>query len=180
MAELRAATREQHDRIEQRVDLAARLASAEEYRGLLARLHGFYAPVEAALAPHAGDIAGLDFHGRRKASLLLDDVRALGGAEEPAAEDIPEVRSQAQALGVLYVLEGSTHGGAVIARMARERLGVTRERGASFFCAYGGSVGSRWRAFGDVVEDHTGGTAPAEMRDAATGCFEALEDWLCR
>jgi heme oxygenase len=65
---------------------------------------------------------------------------------------------------------------AVLGRMARERLGVTRERGASFFGAYGGSVGSRWRAFGNAVEDHTGGTAPAEMRDAAIGCFTALED----
>jgi heme oxygenase len=180
MAELRVATREHHDRIERRVDLTARLASIEDYRGLLARLHGFYAPLEVALAAHAGDIAGLDFHGRRKASLLLDDIAALGGGEGPAAEDLPGVDSPERALGVLYVLEGSTLGGAVIGRMARERLGVTRERGASFFGAYGGSVGSRWRAFGNAVEDHTGGTAPAEMREAAIGCFASLEDWLCR
>ena len=180
MAELREATREHHDRIERRVDLPSRLASLEDYRGLLARLHGFYAPIELAVAPHAEDIAGLDFHRRRKASLLLDDVRSLGGDEGAVAEDLPEIASPAGALGVLYVLEGSTLGGAVIGRMARERLGVTRERGASFFGAYGGSVGSRWRAFGDAVEDHTGGTAPAEMREAAIRCFESLEDWLCR
>jgi heme oxygenase len=180
MAELRAATREHHDRIEQRVDLTARLASIEDYRRLLARLHGFYAPMEVALAPHAGSIAGLDFHGRRKASLLLDDLAVLGGDAGPTAGVLPAVASPEHALGVLYVLEGSTLGGAVIGRMAGERLGVTRQRGASFFGAYGGRVGSRWRAFGNAVEDHTGGTAPAEMRAAAIGCFEALEDWLCR
>ena len=180
MAELRAVTRERHDRIERRVDLTARLASIEDYRGLLAQLHGFYAPMEVALAPHAGEVAGLDFHGRRKASLLLDDIGALGGREGPTAEDLPAVATPEHALGVLYVLECSSLGGAVIGRMARERLGVTRERGARFFGAYGGSVGSRWRAFGAAVEDHTRGTAPPAMRAAAIGCFESLEDWLCR
>jgi heme oxygenase len=180
MAELREATREHHDRIERRVDLTRRLASLQDYRELLARLHGFYAPMEVALEPHAGAIAGLDFHGRRKAALLLEDIAALGGGEGPAAGGLPDVASPEHALGVLYVLEGSTLGGAVIGRMARERLGVTRERGARFFGAYGGSVGSRWRAFGAAVEDHTGGTAPAAMRAAAIGCFESLEGWLCR
>jgi heme oxygenase len=86
-----------------------------------------------------------------------------------------DVSTRERALGVLYVLEGATLGGAVIARIVRRRLGVT----PAFFGAGGAAIGARWRAFGAAVDAFAGGAAPADMRLAATECFEHLESWLC-
>jgi light-regulated signal transduction histidine kinase (bacteriophytochrome) len=49
-------------------------------------------------------------------------------------------------LGALYVLEGQTLGGAVLARRAAG-LGLTRQAGASFLDAYGPERGAMWRGF---------------------------------
>jgi heme oxygenase len=75
------------------------------------------------------------------------------------------------------VLEGATLGGKLIARDARQRLGVTPEAGAAFFAAYGSAAATRWRAFGTVVE--AAHPDPAEACAAAAGCFERMEAWLC-
>ena len=74
------------------------------------------------------------------------------------------------ALGVLYVLEGSALGGAVIGRMVARDLGLT----SAFFAAAAGSR-ARWRAFGAHVERH----APVSPQ-AAVATFEDMEVWLCR
>ena len=183
MARLRALTAVEHERLERRFDLDARLRSPASYVLLLERMLGFYRPLEERIAPFAAPIAGLGFADRRKAQRLVDDLEAVGAPRSagplPEATRLPSVTSADQALGVLYVLEGSTLGGALIAQQARLRLGVTPAIGASFFASYGPSVGSRWRAFGAVVETHTGGTPSPPMAAAAVACFADLEAWLC-
>jgi heme oxygenase len=158
MQALKAATAEHHARLERRVDIAARLRSRGAYRELLQRFYGFYLPLEERLAP---------FHAfLPKTPLLARDIEALGGDVRtlPLAVKLPPTGSAAQALGVLYVLEGATLGGAVIARMARG-LDVSRE----FFGAYDAA---RWRTFKALVDDHGADTA------AAVATFETLEDWI--
>jgi heme oxygenase len=172
MSALKAATAAHHERLERRVDIAARVRSRAAYRDLLERFYGFYAPLETSLEPYAQPV--LDFSARRKLPLLAADVAALGGdpGALPRAARIPRVASVPDALGVLYVLEGATLGGKVIARLAGRSLGLTREHGAAFFGAYGPEVGARWKAFGAVAERH------AAAPEAAVACFEALEEWL--
>jgi heme oxygenase len=162
MAGLKAATAEHHERLERRVDIAARLRSRDAYRELLERFYGYYRPLEARLAPH-----GQTFPIRPKAPLLARDIEALGGdvAALPLARRLPPTDSLEQALGVLYVLEGATLGGAVIARMARG-LDVSSQ----FFGAYDSA---RWREFKAFVDQHGADSA------AAVATFETMEAWVC-
>jgi heme oxygenase len=163
MRTLKAATAAQHARLERRVDITSRLGSRSAYRELLERLYGFYRPLEAVLEPFELPVTP-------KLPLLVADIVEMDGVVVglPIAGRIPAVRSLREALGVLYVLEGATLGGAVIARMARRELGVS----ASFFGVYGSDVARHWRAFGAVVERHGAST------HAAVACFDDLEAWL--
>jgi heme oxygenase len=106
-----------------------------------------------------------------KHPLIEVDLAELGGDPDvlPLAQRLPAVASVHDALGVQYVLEGATLGGAVIAQLARRKLGV----GAAFFGAYGKEKARRWREFGAMVE-RRGAAAPA-----AVACFEDLEAWVC-
>ena len=164
MRELKAATAAQHERLERRVDIVARVRSRDAYRELLERFYGFYRPLEARLEPFALPVTP-------KLPLLVTDLAELGADPErlPLARRVPAVGSLREALGVSYVLEGATLGGAVIAKLARAELGV----GAAFFGAYGRDVARRWRAFGTVVEEHGAESA------AAVACFEDMEAWVC-
>jgi heme oxygenase (biliverdin-IX-beta and delta-forming) len=184
VAALKAVTADSHERLERRFDLDARLRSAAAYAELLETMLGFYRPLEARVSPHAAAIAGLDWPRRRKTPLLRADLQAVGRATDaPSPRDarraLPVVDSIDQALGVLYVLEGATLGGVLIARQARHRLGITPHTGGAFFTAYGSATAARWSAFADVVETVTGGVPSAATCDAALACFTAMEAWLC-
>jgi heme oxygenase len=182
MASLRRMTADDHERLELRFDLAARLRTPDAYRRTLERLLGFYGPLEERLGPVARSLAGVRYDDRRKAPLLAADLAALKIPIDPVplprAVRLPGIGSPAAALGVLYVVEGATLGNAVIGRRVRDRLGVTAMTGASFF-GDGPTVGLRWQAFGAAVEAFSGGLPSAPMSTAAIECFSCMEAWLC-
>ena len=106
-------------------------------------------------------------------------MRTLGGT--PAAEGpaLPVVGGTDQALGRLYVLEGSTLGGAFIDRhlASLPHLADVRIRA---FSPYGDGTGAMWAAFRRVTRARVdaGGDAEA-MVGAARDTFRALAAW-CR
>lgn len=150
---LRDSTKRLHEQVEQALDLAARLDNLETYAALLARFHGLYAPIEQHFAANSTyEAVGLDFQQRRKVPFLRDDLAMLGQATEAATAEckhLPDARNLSVGLGMMYVIEGATLGGQVIARAVSSRLGLSVERGCSFFHGYGTQTGAHWRAFCD-------------------------------
>jgi heme oxygenase len=120
----------------------------------------FHRLVEAAVAPAAASIEGLEYQQRRRSPLLENDLSTLtheGVVPDPVTPRVwpaPSllVTGPGAALGCLYVVEGSTLGGRVLARWITGRLGYERHRGASGFAADARGTAQRWRAFGAVVE----------------------------
>ncbi|MES2034509.1 MAG: biliverdin-producing heme oxygenase [Pseudomonadota bacterium] len=179
VARLRDATRDEHQRLEDSLDIFGRISRPDARRRMVERFHGLHAGAESALSPMLAHVVGLDFAGRSRLPFLIADVRQLGG--DPDALPMCAVSrpaSLAEALGVLYVLEGSTLGGHVIGkRLAAEGHS---DRGLTFLDPYRDQVGARWRAFLQVLERDT---ASDVSRDAAvvgarTG-FAMTQDWLC-
>src|SRR6185437_3306793 len=157
------------------------------YRGLLARLLGFYLPIERQLGGFCWAEVGLNFDHRRKALWLQEDLEAL--QEVPGAivdisqcRRLPAVDSLAEALGCLYVLEGATLGGQIISRGIYEALGIMPARGGKFHAAYGQRTGEMWREFRSAITDYCGHSI--ERREAAAAAametFNAFEQWLAR
>ena len=82
MARLKNTTRYQHAAVERLVDLDRLGASPARYQRWLQRLYGLYAPLEDGLAQLPWTEVGLDCDARRKTSLLVQDLTALGACDE--------------------------------------------------------------------------------------------------
>lgn len=184
LAALKVHTREQHERVEAALPLLRPDLTGAQYRRLLERFWGYYHPVEARLAALRGWGAwGIDPAERAKLPLLERDLRALGLAQSaldglPRCAALPALAALPQALGCMYVLEGATLGGAVIARHLRPRW--TPEHGAAFFASYGPEVGTRWKRFGAALTAYAAARPDDEaaILHAAHATFATLGSWL--
>jgi heme oxygenase len=171
---LREETRAEHDRIEDELDWQARASDRRSYGEWLARLHAFYAAWEPALADAIADPAFFD--ARRKLPLLTRDLAGLAGARKPLAPSAPPYpfETDVQALGALYVLEGSTLGGQLIAAHVRTTLGLE----PGFHGSYGRNTARQWRDFRAFLDRKI---PPADLPQAvaaANTTFAALRRHL--
>lgn len=123
---------------------AGRRLSTARYGRYLAVQLGLHAPLESALVRWLpSDWAELRLC---KSGWLRQDLQALGASVDQRPG--PEIRidSRAQAMGVLYVLEGSTLGLQVV----RRTLGEThpgRRHAGRFLLGYGPDTGRHWLGF---------------------------------
>lgn len=98
-------------------------------------------------------------------------------AQLPRCNNLPIVGGILQALGSLYVLEGATLGGQVVARYLSVVPGLTHGAGFSFFRSYGDDIGPMWRAFGEFLSSRAG-DGDEEIVEAACATFATLGQWL--
>lgn len=174
---LRAGTRECHRALEDRLPFFREGFDAHAYRRLLAAYYGFHAPLELHLGGYLADE-------RVKAPVLVRDLLALGLSAAdidalPLCQALPSLDDEARALGVMYVIEGSTLGGQVLKRAMAERLGLGPDCGTGFLDVYGASTGSYWRAFLDRLgQAPNTPAAQAATVQAAIDTFECFERWL--
>ena len=181
LARLRAATRPAHGRLEGVLGLLDERLDGAAYRAVLERFHGFWHDWE----PHvAGLLADPAFTGpRRRAHLLRADLMTLGlpcaAIRLLPACPLPELRGAAEALGSLYVMEGSTLGGRVIQRNVTLRLGWDGRAGCRYFAGYGAATGPMWRAFLARL-DQVPAAQAGRIADGAVATFERLAWWLTR
>ena len=169
LRELKAATADLHAEAECYVRILDATALPEDYARYLRAMHGFHAPLERAFAEHAGLTAvHFDAAARRKSHLARRDLAALGDtARTPECPGVPELAARMDlptALGVAYVLEGSTLGGRFVLARLPPVLAALRGRATAFLDGYGDQTGLRWLAFGALVEGH-GAADPAALVD---------------
>jgi heme oxygenase len=170
---LRFATGVAHRRLEDRLDAVRRLTDPRLRPALIERYAAFHLPADAALRPHLADVPGLDMAGRSRAGFF---DQAYSTVDLP---EFPQPASRPEALGLLYVLEGSTLGGRMILRMLAAH-GVT-DPALAFLDPYGARTGAQWRAFLAVLE-REGGRDAGRIEDAARGAvrgFDHAEAVLC-
>lgn len=178
---LRTETRAAHEAIERDLAWETRVATLGDYRALLARFWGFHAVLEPALAASLDDPAF--FEPRRRLAHLAADLRILG-LDDATIDALPLPcltlpRDRVEAFGALYVLEGSTLGGQVIAKHIGRQLGLTAESGCRYYAAHGRETGAMWKAFRQrLAEEATRGDGDAIVA-AATATFDAMRNWLC-
>lgn len=153
------------------------------YRTHLVRLYGTVTSLEAGLWAEPGWHLLLgDTADRRKTPWLVQDLADLG-VHDVAVLPCDAIRTPdttAQALGVAYVLEGATLGGAIIGKHLRRSAGITPERGGRYYHSYGSERGPRWLhmqatldRFGTVHPD-----AVEEVEQAAATTFAAMHAWM--
>jgi heme oxygenase len=184
---LREETMECHVGLEKSLDIVRRVTTDDDYRVLLTRFYTLYEPLEAGMAQAIDwEAAGWKFSDHVKAPWLREDLLALGVAatqiaEWPRYDKMTMPDNFGEAIGCLYVVEGSTLGGQVLAKQFRETLGVTPERGGRFFQGYGAATMSSWRTFGSWADSRATVTNLLLKEQAVRGArntFGAFSQWL--
>ena len=181
LALLRTGTAEEHESLERTLDLLDPELDRSRLAGVLMRMHGFWRAAESVLDDWAAqfpeDADAVTWSARRRSGLFAADLDALGATPAETVPALPPVTDTDDALGRLYVLEGSTLGGTFIDRhlAALPTLGGVRLRA---FSPSGPETGAMWHAFRRITRDRVadGGDA-GTMLSAATGTFRALAAW---
>jgi heme oxygenase len=180
---LRTGTADEHRDVERTLDLLDPALSRPRLTAVLACMHGFWSAAESGLEEWArrspADAAAVDWPRRRRAGLFAADLHLLGGEAAEAAPALAPLPGTDEALGRLYVLEGSTLGGVFI---DRHLAGLPQFAGVRLRCfsPYGSETGAMWHAFRRAARDRVvaGGDADA-MVASARATFGALAEW-CR
>ncbi|MGF6391907.1 biliverdin-producing heme oxygenase [Pseudomonas plecoglossicida] len=174
---LREATLACHKSLEVRLPFFDTGFDTAAYSRLLQAYYGFHTPLEARLGTWQEPV-------RAKTPALTQDLQALKLSASdidtlPLCQALPAINDEASALGVMYVLEGSTLGGQVLKRAMAERLGLRPGSGTSFLDVYGAQTGRYWRDFLERLGQAS--TAPATKAatvQAAVDTFTCFENWL--
>ncbi|MDP3383316.1 MAG: biliverdin-producing heme oxygenase [Phenylobacterium sp.] len=166
---LRAATRQDHDR----VDLlggAFDLTRPSDYQAFLTAHAKVLPGVEAALNSAPPEDLPPAWLERRRTAALSADLAALGLAPPPAATTLT-LTDRATRLGALYVLEGSRLGGAVL----RRRLASAQPGAPDAYLAHGAGR-PFWRSFLDWLDSQVlNGPETEAAIDGARQVFRAFE-----
>ena len=181
---LRTGTATEHESLERSLDLLHPDLDRGRLADVLSRMHGFWRAAEDGLddwaARFPADAEAVTWPARRRAGLFAADLRTLGARPADDGPRLPPVTSTDEALGRLYVLEGSTLGGTVIDRhlAGLPVLGGVRLRA---FSPYGAQTGAMWHAFRRATRDRVArGGDPDVMLGAAISTFRSLAEWCGR
>lgn len=147
---IKEATKAAHLNLEKKVVRKLKaIRSNADYADVLKYFYSYFSQVEQAIAPFITEQLLPDYKERRNSSYIKKDIEELGGqVSETPVIGLPVIETQLQALGALYVMEGSIMGGQIIVKML-EKDGITK--GISFFSGYGEATGQKWGVFTAVM-----------------------------
>jgi heme oxygenase len=183
---LKQSTRNLHAALETKLRiLLSDEISLDQYVAVQKKFYGFYRPIEMhLLSIRGGDDPELQIQTRLKLPLLIGDLAALAVnsdelARLPFCESLPRLATISEALGCLYVLEGSTLGGKIITRHLKKVLPVDESQGCSFFNSYGDDVGRMWSTFLGILARHCQRHEDSDVVVySACQTFASLDRWL--
>ena len=185
LEKIRSATAAHHQQLEASPLLKHindRTITMPVYIELLNKFYGYFQPVELALNRYNEISAYLpDYHQRRKAVTLAEDLRKLSGlsAAQGPCSDLPMINNAGKAFGCLYVMEGSTLGGRIISSVLKDRLNIDHLSGASFFYGYGAETGPKWKAFNESLSLFSSKyNNDDDIVQGAADTFEKLGRWM--
>lgn len=146
---LRTATADTHKKIEAEADVERRLRDLGERAAMTVRFHTLHSAVEAAVAPWRAAFSEDGYEPENRSALIREGLKTLGATPEER-EAAPALPTYGEAIGWVYVAEGSMLGGRVMRKsMVRDRISLT---GLQFLDPWGDETGSRWRAFMHAME----------------------------
>lgn len=152
----------------------------EAYLSVLKLFYGFFHPLEIEVSKHVDPTLLPDYEERRKSTALLSDINYLSGTQDPLklCDDLPVISNSRQAIGALYVMEGSTLGGKIIKSILIKNLGADGSKGFDFFGGYGDDTESKWNVFKQTVNEKFSDPATHdEILTAANDTFKKFKRW---
>lgn len=164
------------------VKLANGSITHEEYNRFLHKMQAFVLPMEERFVGFEIEFEkiGVTLRERLRRYDLQNDIKALEMPKpgDIAAPDVPKLDSFARALGALYVMEGSTMGGKIIASRINQGL-LGENPPMDYIYPYKENTMPMFQAMCKSIEtfEHNGGN----QEEAIIGACETylkLEKWL--
>jgi len=160
MEQLKNSTADLHEALEavaqsQRImDKSLTLTQFQQMMANHYRLHWLLEPTLAASLDRT--LPELAYGSQRtKLSALVEDLESLdlkpADLQTGLPETVPELNSLATALGVAYVLEGSSLGGQVIRKALSQHPEISARCSFAYYRHYGSDVRQRWVDFAATV-----------------------------
>jgi heme oxygenase len=173
---IKEATKAAHQDLEKKVVLKLKaIGSNADYADVLKHFYAYFQEVEQAIAPFITNELLPDHAERRNSEYLKKDIEELGATvDELPAVTVPQIENTVQALGAMYVMEGSIMGGPIIVQMLA-KYGVNK--GISFFSGYGEATGMMWGKFVAVMNAEAANEAEeASAIDTANQTFSRFSE----
>lgn len=153
----------------------------EEYSLYLKLMYEVIADTEQNIYPILQEIIS-DMDNRYKSKYLQQDLNNLNvnavTNSNPVSSNITD-NSTAFALGIMYVVEGSSLGGRVILKNIQSALGYDENNGARYFAGYGQTTGSSWKNFLAMMTEYQEKTqSEAQIIAGANYAFNAIAKHL--
>lgn len=126
----------------------------EEYAKYLNLMHDVHQDTEGTIFPLFTNLID-DLEQRRKKQLIEADLSFLNYELTPS-EKVFKTKdiSVPFALGILYVVEGSTLGGRFILKNVSKVPQLSGDKGVSYFNGYGEKTGSFWKSFLNFLSEY--------------------------
>lgn len=175
---IKEATQLYHDQTEQLPTRSVGEFTLDDYRDFLLTNWLFHRSVEQALTDFLPDELKetLEWGDRQKASRLEQDLQELGADYRSLHSPSLTVHTLPQALGTMYVTEGSTLGGMMMKKMWEEHPVIGDRSSFAFLGCYGQQTGARWKSFTQVLEASVPRpTDEAEAIASAQAAFELYQ-----
>jgi len=150
-----------------------------DYGRMLTMFYGFFQPLEKVITQYIGKEILYDIDERRNSNSILIDLKAIGQSTKAPliCTDLPNINSTPEALGAMYVLEGSTLGGRMISRILMKNDFVKFDASnLHFFIGYGENTGSKWINFLSVLNQYE--NEANDMVRTANDTFNCLTKWM--
>jgi len=169
---LKEETKTAHQTLEKKVVLQLKAIRSEaDYASFIHSFYLYFNALEQKLAAYINNTVVPDLSLRRNSSYLKADLQELGFRnEQEEILELPRIENLAQALGAMYVMEGSIMGGPIIVEMLRKH-GLTK--GFAFFSGYGAETGNMWHNFVTVLNERL--QSDAEQLQAVNAANETFE-----
>lgn len=150
LSDLKSKTLDSHKKLES-LQISVSILSPDmkisDYTNYLSLMHDVHKNTEELVFPLVYEIVK-DLDKRKKSNLIEEDFNFLTYNKTDLKQVFHNKEiSAAFALGILYVMEGSTLGGRFILKNISTISGLDKGLGISYFQGYGEKTGSYWKTF---------------------------------
>jgi heme oxygenase (biliverdin-IX-beta and delta-forming) len=176
---LRRETEDDHRAVEEMFPLMHEDLNVTQYTDCLLQMYGMVSAWEECSHEAAPGWMQPELVARRRKSMLELDLAWFGVKNtDELLPVMPEMKDLNSLLGAMYVMEGSTLGGQLIARQLRRTLHLSEGKGDAYFVGHGDQTGPMWKEFCEVLKMRVTDDETELVVLSAKAMFATYGSWM--
>ena len=178
---LRHGTEADHHNVEDAVPLMHEGLDTAQYVQCLQQIYGVVSAWEERAAEIGPEWLQLALLTRQRKPLLERDLAWFGVTErDDRRPTLPEMNDLPSLFGAMYVMEGSTLGGQLIARHVETALHLSDGQGSLYFRGHGSQTGPLWKEFCEMLKLRISDEQTGAVVVSAKAMFSTFGTWMQR